>query len=161
MILAATGHRPDKLGGYDPSPMQTYVRERLRLVLMQHRPEYVVTGMALGVDTWWAEEAHCLGIPFVAAVPFEGQQNLWPLPSRERYRRLLELAIDVVHVSPPGYQAWKMDARNRWMVDRCDVLVAVYDGSLGGTHNTVAYARTLGRDLVRINPKKAQQEIAV
>jgi len=49
MILAVTGHRPEKLGGYGPA-----VAERLFNLasseLQGLRPEYVLTGMAIGWD---------------------------------------------------------------------------------------------------------------
>lgn len=38
------------------------------------------------------------------------------------------------------------------MVDRCDRLIAVWDGSNGGTGNCVKYAKEVGKPIVVINP---------
>lgn len=56
-----TGHRPQKLGGFKPNPTQTWVRAKLRKTLAEAKKQHpeieVISGMALGVDQWWAEEA--------------------------------------------------------------------------------------------------------
>lgn len=139
MILAATGHRPDKLGGFTPA-----VRMQLLKVAMAHlelrRPAAVISGMALGWDQAWAMAAATLNIPFIAAVPFAGQEAVWPAGSQDTYRVLLGLASEVVTVSQGGYTARKMQRRNEWMVDRADGIVALWDGTFGGTHNCLLYA---------------------
>ena len=106
--------------------------------------------MALGWDTAWAISALRLGVPLVAAVPFAGQESRWPPEARARYRALLAAAAEVVVVSPGGYSAEKMQIRNRWMVDRCDALVALWDGGAGGTAGCVAYARSVGRPVFNL-----------
>ena len=47
-----------------------------------------------------------------------------------------------------------MQERNEWMVNNCDVLIAVWDGTSGGTANCVKYAESLQLDIRRINPKE-------
>lgn len=156
LIVAFTGHRPDKLGGYKSNPLQSWVRRQIRIHLEALAPSGAISGMALGVDQWAAEELLLLGVPFVAAVPFVGQEARWPSESQERYRDLLARAFRVVHVSPPPYAAWKMQVRNQWMVNHCAKLIAVWDGSSGGTSNCVSYAeRKIGREnIIRINPQE-------
>ena len=144
-VLAATGHRPDKLGGYGDD-----VSRRLQRLafgyLQQERPERVIVGMALGWDQAVAEAALELGIPFTAAIPFEGQERRWPPESRGRYARLIEHAAAVEIVCDyPGAKA--MQRRNEWMVDRADKILALWDGSWGGTFNCVQYARRVGRPI--------------
>lgn len=139
MIIAATGHRPDKLGGYGAD-----VRDRLRKIAREYLAlslaDFTVSGMALGWDTAFAEASLELGIPFIAAVPFKGQEKLWPAESRWHYRKLLDRAKYVKIISPGGYAPEKMHVRNEWMVHRCDRLCALWDGSPGGTANCVRYA---------------------
>lgn len=148
MIVAFTGHRPDKLGGWDPlHPIVGRVKYVIRHALIELWPKHVISGMALGVDQWAAQEAVDLGIPFVAALPCDNPETPWPLPSQERYRALLAKAAEVVVVRPGPYHSWKMDRRNEWMVDNCDLLLAVWDGSRGGTANCVAYARQVSRPI--------------
>jgi len=153
MIVAFTGHRPDKLGGYKlPNPTYLYVCQEIDKALRELKPEKVISGMALGVDQWAANIAHKLGIPFVAAVPFEGQESAWPQASQKTYRSLIKLATERVVVNEGGYAAWKMQTRNEWMVDRCDQLIAVWDGSPGGTGNCVNYARSKAKEIFYIDP---------
>lgn len=140
MIIAATGHRPDKLGGYG------YKTERkllsLALVYLEHeRPEKVITGMALGWDTAIAMAAYCLSIPFIAAVPFTGQHYKWDPEHIRRYHEILTAAEAVHTITAGGYSTQAMEIRNRWMVDHADRMVALWDGSGGGTGNCVRYAK--------------------
>lgn len=154
-IVAYTGHRPDKLGGYRPSPLQSAVREQLVKKTRSCGATAAISGMALGVDTWAAEICTELEIPWCAAIPFLGQESEWPLESQLYYRRLLAQAHMVTYVSPGGYSREKMQIRNRWMVDHCDLLIAVWDGTMGGTWNCVKYAeRTIGEGrIIRIDPR--------
>lgn len=155
MKIAITGHRPDKLGGYgDNNPVEHWVKEHLRVVFDHFRPEYIWSGMALGTDQWAAEVAVDRGYPFKAAVPFKGQESRWPLDSRLHYGRLLEAAQEVVIVTEGDYAVWKMQRRNEYMVDRADLVVAVWDGSDGGTANCVKYALDQGKQVVVIDPKE-------
>lgn len=145
MIIAGTGHRPNKIGGYSAQADQ--LRFDLAHWFLSHtRPASVISGMALGWDMALAEAALALEIPFVAAVPFAGQESMWPLESQERYRALMQRA-DAVHIVSRGdYSSAKMQRRNEWMVDNCTHVVALWDGSPGGTANCVAYANKVRRD---------------
>jgi uncharacterized phage-like protein YoqJ len=152
-LVAFTGHRPDKIGGYDlPNPTYMHVCQEIDRVLRELKPDKVISGMALGVDQWAANVALKLNIPFIAAVPFLGQEGKWPNKSQQLYKKMLEKAAEIVIVSEGGYAASKLQIRNEWMVDRCDVLVAVFDGTSGGTANCVTYAKGKGKEIVFIKP---------
>lgn len=141
MIIAATGHRPDKLGGYSDSVFNALVSLAIDYLAHQQDVDYVISGMALGWDQAFAYGAEIIGINFVAAVPFRGQENQWPQKSQERYRQLLSFAHKIVYVSGGGYAASKMHARNEWMVDRADKIVALWNGSRGGAGACLSYAQ--------------------
>lgn len=152
MILAVTGHRPDKLGGWHiPNPTFEEVVKRMDVALMALRPEIVITGMSLGVDQWMAELCIENDIPFWAAVPFQGQESVWPDHSKARYHELLAHAAKIHIISPGPYERHKMHIRNRWMVKNCNTLLAVWDGSSGGTSNCVNTAYELGRKVLRMH----------
>lgn len=158
MIVAFTGHRPDKLPnketGYKlPNPTYIKVCRQIESVLKELNPEKVISGMALGVDQWAAFISYKLKIPFLAAVPFINQESKWPTSSQETYTKLIKLASEVVIVSEGEYSAHKMQVRNEWMVDRCDQLIAVWDGSAGGTGNCVNYAKSKNKQIIYINPR--------
>lgn len=146
MIIAFTGHRPDKLGFWDPlHPVVTRVKASIRDFLIARWPAHILSGMALGVDQWAAQAAVDLGIPFIAALPCDEMDAKWPMPSQGRFHALLAKARQIVVVSPGPYKPFKMDKRNRWMVDNCDLLASVWDGSGGGTANCNDYAASVER----------------
>jgi uncharacterized phage-like protein YoqJ len=140
MIVAGTGHRPMKLGGYGEDVLARLVGLAEKY-LKGERPSEVVSGMAIGWDTALALAALSLSVPLVAAVAFEGQESRWPVEGQRRYERVLASAARVVVVTGGGHADWKFQARNEWMVDHCDRLAALWDGSAGGTANCVSYAR--------------------
>lgn len=160
LVVAVTGHRPDKLClgrqvEWDlAGPVSDLLFAALRKAMDDLSPAEVVTGMALGVDLAWALVALERGIPVLAAIPFEGQESRWSPAQQRRYRDVL--ASPLVRkfvVSPGGYNPHKMQVRNEWMVDRCDFLVACFDGlPSGGTWNCVKYARRVERPIYMIDP---------
>lgn len=157
MIVAFAGHRPDKLGGYKlPNPVYTQVCRQLEKTLKELGPTKAISGMALGVDQWAAMICVKLGIPFIAAVPFPGQESKWPESSQHTYKLLLKKADDIVIVSDAPFKASKLQKRNEWMVDQLadpeDRLVAVFDGTDGGTCNCVKYAEKHDKQIIRIDP---------
>ena len=135
-IIAATGHRPPKIGGYGQAAgcrLIAFATGYLR----DAQPEQTISGMALGWDMAFARATLDLGIPLIAAVPFEGQEAKWPADSQRQYSNLLARATAVHVVSPGGYSAAKMQVRNEWMVDNCTRVAALWDGSAGGTGNCI------------------------
>ncbi len=82
--IAFTGHRPGKIGGYDPQdPLRLAVKQAITDVLHRAIAKYgetheiiIITGGALGVDQDAARVAHKLGLPFIVAVPFLGQERI-------------------------------------------------------------------------------------
>lgn len=162
MKVMITGHRPRRLGGYKtPNPTEQWVRAHLRAILerllARHPSLIALSGMALGTDLIFVEEALKLGIPFVAATPFEGQESRWPASSQKHYQELLAHAQEVVRVDEvDGYKANPIKAqflsRNRWMVDHSGMTIAVWDGSTGGTGHAVKTTWGQGRSVLCLNP---------
>jgi uncharacterized phage-like protein YoqJ len=153
MILAVTGHRPPKVGGYQtPNVVYDAVMRAMDECLIALQPECVITGMALGVDQWMAELCLLNQIPFIAAIPFDGFESRWPGESQEKYRRLLRQAHEC-HVVTPGapYDHRLMQHRNIWMVQRCDKLLAIYNGTSGGTANCLRAARNYNKEVLVAN----------
>ncbi len=156
MRVAATGHRPDKIGGYDwYAPQRLWIRDQIKHALVDLKATHGISGMALGVDQDFAYACIELSIPFTAAVPFVGQESSWPKHSQDWFDWLLERADEVIIVSSGGYDAYKMQVRNEWMVDHCDVLLAVWDGTKGGTFNCLSYAKhpNVNRTIRPIDPR--------
>ena len=153
MIVGITGHRPSKLGAsYDlNAPIRVWIREQLYKQLVDLRPSLAISGMAIGVDTDFVLTCLALKIPYVAAVPFHGQASRWRQPDQELYKKLLSTAHSVKVISE-SYSPEAFQLRNQWIVDNCDTLIAVWNGSAGGTGNAVRYAESIHKPLVRILP---------
>lgn len=158
MILGITGHRPSSLGcGYNiPNLIFNKVYNSIKQKFIELKPEKIISGAAQGVDTWAIMVAKELNIPYIAAVPFDGQDSLWPDSAKEEYNKILNSAERVVVVSFGLYSAEKMQIRNRWIVDNSDCLLAVWNGiNRGGTYYTVKYAENKPQYSVhKINPKE-------
>lgn len=142
LVIAGTGHRPDKLGGYDQTTSNRLV-DLATAALKTCGPKKVITGMALGWDQALAIACGHLSIPYTAAVLFKGQEGRWSSGQQELYRLLLDAAAEVIYVSDPGFTAAKMQKRNEWMVDHSDAVLALWNGSAGGTANCVRYAQSM------------------
>ena len=155
MIIAGTGHRPSKIGGFSiPNPTYNYICKETEKILLQEKPDKVITGMALGFDTILANTCIKIGIPFIAAIPFKGQENYWPTEARDLYYKLLSKAEAIEVVCPGGFASWKMQVRNQWLVNRCDLLVACFNNdTYGGTYNCIKYAKEHNKKIIFINPK--------
>jgi uncharacterized phage-like protein YoqJ len=149
MIVAGTGHRPDKLGGYGDDVYQKLISLATDW-LSDNLPTKVISGMAIGWDQALAQAAIDLQIPLVAAIPFKGQEDLWPEKSRIRYKEIMTKASTVKTVCSGAYAGWKMQTRNEWMVDQCDMVLALWDGTSGGTGNCVRYAKKTNKPLINL-----------
>mgnify|MGYP001607317068 CR=1 FL=1 len=155
MIISFTGHRPIKLGGYKlPNTIKDKIQSYLVEIIGKLQPDKAISGMALGVDQWAAETCINLSLPFVAAVPFIGQDQVWPPESQIIYRQLSAQACEKVIVCEGGYSAEKMQIRNEWLVDICDILLAVFNQSetSGGTFNCISYASSIDKKIIIIDP---------
>lgn len=158
-----TGHRPAGFGGYDESlPVIVWAKAELEKAIrrgVERGYLHWISGLALGWDTWAAEAVIAVrkenpDVRLIAASPFPSQATRWPKESRIRHEAIRKAADLVVEVSQDPYAAWKMLARDKWMVDRASVGVAGYDGSeKGGTAHTVGYCGKAGIPWLRIDPK--------
>ena len=140
--IAVTGHRPDKLGGYKATEKHKAIRRHMK-DLLEKVPDgelVLISGGALGIDQFWMEVGLHLELPVMAILPFEGYNDRWPKSSKDKYEVLLDKCVEVMYACEPGYAAHKMQTRNEWMVDNCDILMAYWDGSESGTSNCIDYA---------------------
>lgn len=159
MIYGATGHRMPELGGYGIDPLKKIRRFASSVLVELRGVKKVITGMAQGWDMAVAHACHELDIPFVAAVPFEEQHRMWPRNVRKAYEYLLKKANEVVVVSPGEYAPWKMHARNKWIVDHSEYILALWNGkSHGGTFSCLQYAKRKNLDILNLWPRWEQFE---
>ena len=96
-------------------------------------------------------------LKLICAIPFKQQADKWSYLWRLRYQEVLK-AADRIKLISPEYHRGCYHARNRYMVDNADRVIAVYDGSSsGGTAYTVDYARKQGKEIIIINPFTLEQ----
>ena len=111
-----------------------------------------ITGCAMGVDIWAGEvvlrKRNDADLHLIAANPWPGAARRWNAAWQERYRRLLEEADETATICD-HYHRCVYKLRNIWMVDHSRRLIAFYNGSPGGTRNTVLYAEKCGLEVVR------------
>lgn len=155
-----TGHRPDKLGGFDPNnPLAKKVKEKLKASIVDcisKGYDTFISGGALGVDQWAAEIVIDLknqhNIKLVIAKPFPSQDKVWNDIAKKIFQNICSKADSIVDVSPDPYAAWKMQARNEYMIKNSSLVIAVYDGTEGGTGNAVKSALKKNKAIIYINP---------
>lgn len=156
-----TGHRPQKLpwgfiekGARYERFLKRLDEEILRLISEGFR--HFITGMAQGVDILAGEavlrfKEDYPDLSLECAVPYEGQEKRWSKKSQERYLSLLQRADAVTTVVKGGYTEFANAARNRYMVDKADAVIAGFNGGSGGTRQTIEYALSLGKRVIIIN----------
>ena len=151
-VAAITGHRPEKI------PDINAVVDELKRAYHELGVTHVIQGMAAGVDLASAYAAWVSQIPYTCAKPWAGHTPR--VQDKEMYDKVLKHAQSVVDVSPEmNYTGpWLYQTRNIWMVDSANILISVWDGSNGGTANSVRYAFEEGRYVYNINPKTMEKE---
>ena len=145
-----TGHRPNKLpwGTNEQNEMCLKLKDELNARLegiceMGYR--HFICGMAIGCDMYFAEAVLELkkkypDISLEAAIPCGSQPERWTVEQRKRYNNLLD-SSEKVTVLQITYSADCMMKRNMYMVDHSSLLLACFNGSPGGTMNTLLYAQ--------------------
>ena len=112
-----------------------------------------ISGFADGVDLLFAEIvveriAKNPALKLIAAIPY--QKRLDTLRKSERTKALIDLCTET-YVAAEEYQPSVYAKRNRYMVERSDRVIAVYDGrEKGGTVGTIRLAHTMGKELREI-----------
>lgn len=176
MIVAGTGHRPDKLRIGRANAYDAAVFARLVGVcaaeLRRLAPATVIAGGALGFDEALAvaalEVRDAAGLALHLMLPFPSYDARWPEAARRRYAAIAARADVVTWVTPAeglphdprtgarlalttGQAAALLHRRNRAMVDAADRVLACWNGDgSGGTAGTVAYAAGRGRPVTNL-----------
>jgi uncharacterized phage-like protein YoqJ len=92
-------------------------------------------------------------IKYAAAVPFLGQEKMWPQNIQKKYHELLEKSFKVQVVSEGGYASWKMHKRNEWIVDNSSIIISYLNETNikgSGTASCCKYAVKKGKQVINI-----------
>ena len=160
MTVCFSGYRPEKLPwGYDEcDPRCAQLKQRLRRAVCAACDDgfrHFICGMAQGADMYFGEAVLALrekhpDVTLEAAIPCEEQAARWKERDRNRYFGLVE-RCDLETMVQHRYTSGCMQRRNRYMVDRSSLVLAVYDGMLGGTMYTLTYAMRQGVRVVTMD----------
>ena len=156
-----TGHRPDKLPwGFDEGDSRclalkhSLARELEGLYRRGFR--HFISGMALGCDLYFAEAVLALreqhpDLTVEGAVPCPTQADSWRSDQRQRWRDILA-RCDLETVIQQRYDRFCMFRRDRYMVDRSAAVLAVFNGTPGGTQYTLNYAMEKKLEILLLDP---------
>lgn len=145
---AFTGHRQME---------DNFDAARFEEVLTAYIQEGYVTflcGMAVGFDMLAAELVLKLKktypqLKLIACIPCDCQSKYFRAEQKARYESILQ-SCEEVRVLSPRYYKGCMQARDRYMVDNCDLLVAYKRVNEGGTYYTLNYALSLNKRICLI-----------
>ena len=137
MKIAITGHRPERLNGHAQE-----IRNWIDEFLLKNEVTAMYNGMAQGVDQICAKSAVKNRIPLIICYPYK-RISFNPL---EEF--LMDNAEEINFISKE-YSKQSYYIRDKYMVDHCDVLLAVWYGKkVGGTWLTVKYAQSIGKEII-------------
>ena len=129
----------------------------------------MLSPLAEGADRVVAECALRAELPLHVILPMPRPDYVEDFhgDSRSEFERLLDLASQVETLAPQPSRSESYLAVGRYVVDHCDILIAVWNGEPtggpGGTADTVAYARSERRVLYWIHssdPTRIERESA-
>ena len=138
MKIAVTGHRPRRLKNQEED-----IKKWLSSQLDKYKCTEAISGMAQGADQIFAQVAVNKDIPLICCYPY--RKNFF----HQEEQRILSKAKDIKFISKTYTGNRVYWFRDKYMVDNCDLLLAVWDGvKTGGTWLTVDYARRIGKPIV-------------
>lgn len=171
--ISLTGHRPKKLGGYNLAhkgyiQLQRDLENFIAIKLEEFDVVIGHGGLALGADTIWAKailamrEKYPGRVKFHAEIPMMTQSSVWFNKKDIDFWHVQVNTADYKTVygdilQYPENQRKRMSGkilndRNDGMLNACDILLALWDGSSGGTGNAVNYAEKNDIDVSIVHP---------
>ncbi len=153
MRIGVTGHQRLK----DPARWGWVKREIDRLLASLAPPLIGITSLAIGADQLFANAVLQRGGSLEVVIPFAGYELTFSEGrDRQEYTQLLEHALRKEVLQKYGSDEEAYLASGKRMVDRSELLIAVWDGlpatGLGGTGDVVNYAVQQRKKTIHINP---------
>ena len=141
-----TGHRPEKINCSEKK-IKAWLEMEIRKSVSNGQNVFI-SGMARGTDIWAAEvvlkvREEMQNVKLICASPYPNFEGRWSEEWKKRYQSIMEKADYVQFINKEYYPSC-FQARNEWMVDHSSKVIAIYNGSSGGTRNTLMYAKKRG-----------------
>ncbi len=145
-----TGHRPEKLSE-SPDEIKAWLETQIDKAIADGYSTFI-SGCAMGVDIWAGQivvrkKKEHPTIHLIAATPWPGFASRWNDYWQKQYMDLLKDS-DLVKNICDHYHDAVFRQRNEWMVNHSNRVIAYYNGSAGGTRNTIDYALENGIEVV-------------
>lgn len=150
-FCCCTGHRPQGFPfkyGIDKQKQYAYLQalaKKIELAIIDYGILNFISGMAVGADLDFAEIVLTLRdkypITLECAIPCQNQTLKWSDTDKLRYDDILKRA-DEINLISKRYTPECMLKRNRYMVNKSELVIAVFNGiERGGTWYTINYAK--------------------
>lgn len=160
-ICCCTGHRPKGFPfqyGVDKQKHNAYLKalkEKIKLAITGYGITNFISGMAVGADLDFAETVLKLRnkypVTLECAIPCPNQTLKWNNKDKLRYEKILKRA-DEVNLVSERYTPECMLKRNRYMVNKSELVIAVFNGiEKGGTWYTISYAKKENKVILLLN----------
>ena len=149
MIVAVSGHRDTVMDKALKERLETFFAD----LSVKHDTIVLLSALADGADQYVAEIAlRYDNIAVEVPLPLEKTAYIKTIKNKIRFNALLKSA-QKVHSLPDRYDH-PYENLGRYLVDRADILLSLWDGSyndkIGGTGEVIRYARTLEKPIVHI-----------
>lgn len=157
MRVALTGHRPQRLGLPDDEtdekwiPIQHWIIDELsnfiKICRDNNEPLDLYTGMASGSDIAFAITG--VSMHYINSIKLHYILPYKNYNSSHKYYKFLKLkASEWIELSDEFYKGCD-NVRDQYMVDHCDVLLAIWDGNKsGGVWSTIRKAQKAGKKII-------------
>ena len=151
-----TGPRPKNYPWGRDKECEAKIEEKLKIAVqeaVERGYRHFISGMSAGIDLLAAkivlqlrEDMSEMGIVLEAAIPFPSQFKRWKEETKREYEIILSQCDKVPYIADAfSLEAYKK--RDKYMVDKSSLLIAVEGKPNGGTARTIAYARELSRTI--------------
>lgn len=132
------------------------IEEKLKIAVqeaVERGYRHFISGMSAGIDLLAAKivlqlrgDMPKMEITLEAAIPFLFQSKRWKEETKREYEIILS-QCDKVHYIADAFSLEAYKKRDKYMVDKSSLLIAVEGKPNGGTARTITYARELGRTI--------------
>lgn len=150
--VMVTGHRPQELTEEQIDFSKRSLLSIGKQLKRDHSTVEAISGMALGVDTWWAQVALRLELDLAAYIPFETQKNRWSQKDQQLWTNLRARASREIVCGDSFAYKW-LFVRNDRMIADSDLAIAVLDPTRtkGGTVDSVRKIRKLEKPMILVD----------
>lgn len=151
-----TGPRPKNYPWGRDKECEAKIEEKLKIAVqeaVERGYRHFISGMSAGIDLLAAKivlqlrgDMPKMEITLEAAIPFLFQSKRWKEETKREYEIILS-QCDKVHYIADAFSLEAYKKRDKYMVDKSSLLIAVEGKPNGGTARTIAYARELSRTI--------------